>query len=298
MDIKGGTAMIFMLLSVLRLAHPDLFNAVTWLVLANSSEEVLSPDFGVLCLARFGKETRAALVFECEGRMENTVSLVTRRKGRATFRLTVEGRAAHAGGRHQHGANAIVQIARTIDSIAALTDYSRELTFNVGSVGGGTMINRVPHQAVAEIEMRAFDRGTYEAGKNAILGLNGPGTVFSTEDHYPCRVQIDLLHETPPWPRNPGSDALFQLWKDAGESIGQRILPEARGGLSDGNLICHAIPTLDGLGPWGENDHCSERTPDRSKDQEYVDVTSFVPKAHLNALGIVRLIQQAEGAAG
>ena len=49
------------------------------------------------------------------------------------------------------------------------------------------------------------------------------------------------------------------------------------------------MPTLDGLGPWGDNDHCSERSADGTKLPEYVDVTSFMPKAALNALGILRL---------
>ncbi len=43
-------------------------------------------------------------------------------------------------------------------------------------------------------------------------------------------------------------------------------------GLSDGNLIWDVVPTLDGLGPSGDNDHCSERSADGSKLPEYVDV--------------------------
>jgi glutamate carboxypeptidase len=59
--------------------------------------------------------------------------------------------------------------------------------------------------------------------------------------------------------------------------------------LSDGNGIWDAVPTLDGLGPWGDNDHCSERSADGSKLPEYVEISSFVPKALLNVAAIVRL---------
>ena len=64
--------------------------------------------------------------------------------------------------------------------------------------------------------------------------------------------------------------------------------------MSDGNLIWDAVPTLDGLGPWGDNDHCSERSADGSKLPEYVDATSFVPKAALNTIAILNLLKQAK----
>jgi glutamate carboxypeptidase len=72
---------------------------------------------------------------------------------------------------------------------------------------------------------------------------------------------------------------------------------EERGGLSDGNLLWDAAPTLDGLGPWGDHDHCSERSPDGSKVPEYVEVTGFVPKAALNVVAICRLLKSADASA-
>ncbi|HUR44844.1 MAG TPA: M20/M25/M40 family metallo-hydrolase [Candidatus Saccharimonadales bacterium] len=291
MDIKGGTLMIYLVLKALKETAPALFESITWKVLANSSEEVLSHDFGALCLRELGTDTLGALVFECEGRVGTTAALVVARKGRATFRVTVEGRAAHAGGRHHHGANAIVQMALTLQRIATFTDYERELTFNIGTVSGGTVINRVPHQAVAELEMRAFDSPIYNSGKQLLLALNGPGEIKAADDGYETQVKVEVLHESPPWPRNEKSDKLFAVFQETARSLGHIVVPQQRGGLSDGNLICHAVPTLDGLGPWGENDHCSERTPDGSKDQEYVEVSSFIPKAMLNVISILKLCQ-------
>ena len=64
-------------------------------------------------------------------------------------------------------------------------------------------------------------------------------------------------------------------------------------GLSDGNLTWQTIPTIDGLGPAGGNSHCSERSPDGSKEQEYVTVSSYVPKALLNVMAIKKLIEAA-----
>lgn len=290
-DIKGGTVMMWLVLTAIRAHDPALFERLGWQLFLNSSEEVLSHDFGALCRKRFAPGTKAALVFEAEGRLGNDCLLVVARKGRATWRVNVTGRAAHAGGKHRHGANAITQLGHTVTRIAALTDYSRDLTFNAGLVSGGSGLNRVPHEASAEGEFRAFTPEVFEQGKKAILALAGKGEVESPVDRYPCEVAVEILSESRPWPRNPGTDRLLRLWQEAGRSLGMSVEPEERGGLSDGNFVWDAVPTLDGLGPWGDHGHCSERSADGSKEPEYVDVTSFVPKALLNCEAILRLIK-------
>ncbi|MBL9126481.1 MAG: M20/M25/M40 family metallo-hydrolase [Verrucomicrobiales bacterium] len=293
-DIKGGSAMMHLVLSALAHADPEVFEAVTWNLLWNASEETLSRDFADLCRKRLDPaRTVAALVFEAEGRPQGTPCLVVARKGRATFRVAVEGRASHAGAKHPRGANAITQIGRVVDRIADLTDYARHLTFNVGVVSGGVAVNRVPHLAVAEVEMRAFSRDAYQAGVASILALQGEGDVRSPADGFPCRVRIDLVQESPPWPRNDGTDRLFGIWKSAAAELGMPLDGEERGGLSDGNWICEHVPTLDGLGPHGDNDHCSERSADGSKVPEYLLVESVLPKARLNALALRHLVRTA-----
>ena len=291
-DIKGGTVMMWLVLSALQAQAPEVFEDITWKLLWNSSEEQFSPDFGDVCRTQFDSGTLAALVFESEGRAGQDRALVVARKGRATWRVTVNGRGAHAGGKHSHGANAIVQLGSTVQRIAALTDYSQGLTFNPGTICGGTVLNRVPHEATAEGEFRTFTPEAYARGKTALLALAGRGEVRSPADGYACDVKIDILSECRPWPHNAATDSVFALWKQAGEELGQPVLAEERGGLSDGNLIWDAVPTLDGLGPWGDNDHCSERNADSSKLPEFVDADSFVPKALLNVTAVIKLVRQ------
>jgi glutamate carboxypeptidase len=288
-DIKGGTAMMWLVLSALREHAPTVFEDVTWKLFLNSSEERFSPDFGDVCRCRFDNRTLAALVFEAEGRLAAESLMVVARKGRATWRITVEGRGSHAGGKHNHGANAIVQLGRTLQQVAALTDYSRDLTFNVATISGGTVLNRVPHEAVAEGEFRAFTPEAYAHGKNRLLALAGKGDVCSPADGYVCKTRVEILTESRPWPRNQGTDRLYEFWKQAGDELEIPVNLQERGGLSDGNLIWDAVPTLDGLGPWGDNDHCSERSADGSKVPEYVEISSFVPKALLNVIAILKL---------
>ena len=291
-DIKGGTAMMWLVLQALRAQAPAAFEEINWRLFWNSSEETLSHDFGDMCRRRFDRNTLAALVFESEGRLGAERLMVVARKGRATWRVTVAGRGSHAGAKHRHGANAVVQLARSVQRIAGLTDYSRDLTFNVGTVSGGTMLNRVPHEAFAEGEFRAFTPEAYAQGKAALPALAGPGEVRSVADRYACEVKMEILGETRPWPRNPDTDRLAAMWQQAGAELGIPVNVEERGGLSDGNFLWDAAPTLDGLGPWGDNDHCSERSADGSKVPEYVEVSSFVPKAALNTVAILKLMEQ------
>jgi glutamate carboxypeptidase len=291
-DIKGGTVMMWLVLHALQSNAPALFAGVTWKLFLNSSEETLSHDFGDVCRTRFVPRTLAALVFESEGRLGQESLVVVSRKGRATWRVTVTGRGAHAGSKHRHGANAIVQLAQTIGQIQALTDYTRDLTVNVGTIAGGTVVNRVPHEALAEGEFRAFRPDVYAHAKSAILTLTGPGTVRSGADGFACSIRAEILTESRPWPRNPETDRLAGVWQRAGESLKIPVNIEERGGLSDGNQVWDVVPTLDGLGPWGDNDHCSERSADGSKVPEYVEVSSFGPKALLNATAIGKLVEE------
>ena len=68
------------------------------------------------------------------------------------------------------------------------------------------------------------------------------------------------------------------------------IVRQERGGISDGNHICGHAPTLDGLGPCGDHAHCSERSADGSRDQEYVERDSLVPRALLSCRALLKML--------
>jgi glutamate carboxypeptidase len=292
-DIKGGTVLIYMVLEALQEFHPEIFESFHWLLALNASEEALSSDFTSQLIQRLPEKTMACLVFEGGTPSANAVPLVVSRKGRATYQVEVAGRSAHAGNNHAQGANAILQIAHTIQHIEALTDYTQEITFNVGTVRGGSVVNRVPHSAQASVEMRAFSPHVFQHGVERMLALDGT-TQVTSQDGFPCQVRVQLSEQTAPWPANPETDRLYAIWQAAAASLGWQTLTEKRGGLSDGNHLWQRFPTLDGLGPSGANAHCSESTPDGSKQQEYVEISSFVPKALLNVAGIVRLVGNRE----
>jgi glutamate carboxypeptidase len=290
-DIKGGTVLIYMVLDALSRHAQEQFEAVNWVILIDAAEEAEAEDFGQLCLARLeGPNTLACLIFEGGSKVEDIYQVVVARKGMAVFQVKTEGRSSHAGSFHPNGANAVVQMAHTILKLAAMTDYKRDVTINVGTMRGGVVTNRVPHEAESWLEMRTFRPDVFAETVNQILAQNGQVDVVSSVDGYSCTVDVSLYRKTPPWARNEATDHLFEVWREAGAELGFTVLPEERGGLSDGNHFWRHIPSLDGLGPSGGNAHCSERSEDGSKDQEFVLVSSFVPKATLNTMAVLRLI--------
>lgn len=289
-DIKGGTVMIYMILDAIRKFQPEVFEATSWYVLLNASEETMTKDFGEVALSHLPAETLACLIFEGGIVRNGSVKLVTNRKGMAVYRVTTEGKSAHAGSSHPQGANAITQMAHVILAIEGMTDYEKNLTFNVGTISGGTVTNRIPHFAEIRVEMRTFETDIFEAGLAKMFALEQRSDVAS-KDGFPCKVTVELLSRTEPWNPNTRSDRLLEIWQEAGDEVGMKVGKEIRGGLSDGNLLWHTFPTVDALGPDGGNAHSSERSADGSKDQEYVTVSSFVPKAWVNTVAVLKLLQ-------
>ncbi|MDF2439333.1 MAG: glutamate carboxypeptidase [Abditibacteriota bacterium] len=307
-DIKGGTALLWMVLDTLAAATPALFRSTRCILLWNAAEEVLAPDFEDVCQEVLPASTQACLLFEPGFAVEPTpdqaqsddatgnecgFNLVRARKGSGNFRIAVTGRAAHSGNAYAQGANAVHQIARIIDRVMALSDQSRGTTVNVGVVSGGTLTNRVPHEAEAHFEVRAFDHDHYAQVRAVIMAMAGAGDVVAAADGFACQVEMEVIKEVLPWPQNAQTDALLARWQEAGRQCGARVIGSPRGGLSDGNRLWNRVPTLDGLGPLGGNLHASERSVDGTKLPEYVEPASLVPKALLNCVALQQLLLDA-----
>ncbi len=283
-DNKGGTALIWLMLQCLRECAPDLFGRMDLLIAANAAEEVIGSDFADRTRERCPDGARAVLVFE-GGPVENgRHHLVTARKGRLEFRIDCHGRAAHAGSKPNEGVNAVLGLAAVLPQAAALADPARDLSVNVASFHGGTVLNRVPHLATAELEMRAYDPVVLAQAEAALLALAGlspaPGG---------GRIEAVCEGRTQAWPRGPDSAGLLEAWEQAASRIGLATIEVSRGGLSDANYLHDLGPTLDALGPSGGNAHCSEHDPENGKTPEFVHSSSFAPKAVMNALALCGL---------
>jgi len=282
-DNKGGTALIWLMLQILRDCAPKAYAQTNWLVAANAAEEITGDDFGRATIQRCGGKARAVLVFEGGPVDAQGWHIVTSRKGRSTWRLTAEGKAAHAGSKHHEGINAIEALALVLPDIAAQSNATEERTVNIGMIQGGTVVNRVPHAASAEWECRATDPAALQRADDVFASLTGTATNGA-------KLIAERTGHTSAWPGSVASEALFHLWHEAAAAMNLTAVSVPRGGLSDANHLWQLAPTLDGLGPHGGNAHCSERTADGSKLPEYVEPSSFVPKAVMNVLALLKVL--------
>lgn len=280
-DNKGGTVLIWMMLRVLREQFPSELARRSWLVAANASEEVIADDFARRARERCPDGAEAVLVFEGGPRAGAQYQIVTARKGRSEHEITCEGRAAHAGSSHGEGINAVVALSSILPRVAALTDYAHDLTVNVARISGGTVLNRVPHEARAALEVRAFDPERLASVENAIHAMCEDASAGG------ATLRCHRLGKTAAWPANAETMSLFRRWEQAAGALGLDALAIKRGGLSDANYLTGLGPLLDGLGPSGGNAHCSEWRPEIGKLPEYVEPASFVTKGTMNVLALL-----------
>ncbi len=260
LDMKGGIVITLTALDALQEAG-QLNRPVT--ALFTSDEEIGSESSRTL-IEKLAREAELVLVLE-SGLPDGGVK--TWRKGVGNFTVKVKGRAAHAGGAHSDGRNAIEELAHQVIEIQKMTDYAKGTTLNVGMIKGGAANNVVPEEAEAVVDFRVLVPEETARITAAIQALKPfmPDT----------SIEISGGLNRPPFPNDERMKATFARAQQIAAAIGMNITAGGSGGGSDGNFVAPlGIPLLDGLGTCGEGLH-SER--------EYIFTHSLPERARLVA---------------
>jgi len=211
----------------------------------NSDEEIGSPTSRVLTEG-IARTSDAVLVLEPGTGLEG--KLKTSRKGVGDYRITVRGRAAHAGLDFEKGANAVVEMARQIERIASFTRLKQGITVSPGVIQGGTRSNVVPAECHIEVDVRAPSAAAQRYLERQFASLKP----FDRR----CAVEVAGGLNRPPMERSPGVRGLFRTARSLGADLGVTLEESSSGGGSDGNFTAAlGVPTLDGLGAVGEGAH-------------------------------------------
>ena len=243
LDMKAG--IVIALAAIEEAQRSGLKRPVT--LLCTSDEETGSLTSREL-IERLAKESELVLVLE-GGLVDG--ALKTWRKGVGEFKVRTNGRAAHSGGDHEKGRNAIEEMAHQVIAIQKLTDYSRQTTLNVGVIQGGTVSNVVPEEALIQVDVRVMQPGEWERLEREMSKLEPvlDGT----------SIEITGGLNRPPMPFDDTMKAAFGKAKSIAARIGMDLKAGGTGGASDANFVAPlGIPVLDGLGAVGEGYH-SER---------------------------------------
>jgi glutamate carboxypeptidase len=272
-DMKGGLAV--MLAALKSIEKSRVAERIGYEVVVNSDEEVGSPASAPL-LARAAAGKRAALTYEPAALPDGT--LAGARPGSGNFSIVIHGRSAHAGRNPEDGRNALLAAA---DLALRLDRLKRDgLTVNPSRIDGGGPTDVVPDLASLRVNLRPRTPQLEAEAKREIETL-----VAAVAAERDVRIDLHGSFGRPPKPLTSQADALFNLVKQAGADLGQRIAWQPSGGVCDGNNIAACgVPVVDTMGVRGGKIHSME---------EFLIVDSLAERAALSALTILRL---AEGA--
>lgn len=274
-DMKCGLVQAIYALRILR--DLGLQPQVAPVMLVNSDEEIGSFESERI-IRRLARIADRALVVEPS--LSPGGQLKTRRKGVGQYRLTVTGKAAHAGLNPERGASAILEMALLVQRIFALNDLPRGISVNVGTVEGGVRPNVIAPRSVATIDVRTPTRADAERIDAALRALR------------PSRPGIELALEEslgrPPLEPSPLGRRLWWAAHELASRLGFALEEGMAGGGSDGNLTNLLTPTLDGLGAVGDGAHAAH---------EHVDLGRMLERTALLA-GLLLLPPVAQLAAG
>jgi len=248
LDMKAGLVFFAFAMRILRELDVPVAHKV--ILQVNSDEEVGSPSSRLLT-EEAARESVAVLVLEPGTGLDG--KLKTARKGVGDYRVTVRGRAAHAGLDFEKGANAVVEMGRQIERIAGFTRLEKGITVSPGVIQGGTRSNVVPAECQVEVDVRAPSAAAQRYLERQLASLKP----FDKR----CTLEVAGGLNRPPMERSAGSRRLFQTARKLGAELGVELEESSSGGGSDGNFTAAlGVPTLDGLGAVGEGAHATHES--------------------------------------
>ncbi|MGH7692237.1 MAG: M20 family metallopeptidase [Candidatus Dormibacteria bacterium] len=194
-------------------------------------------------------------------------SVKVARKGTGGYRITVRGRAAHAGLDPELGVNALLGIAPLVTQVAALSRPELGTTVSPTRLRGGTRTNVIPAEAHLDLDVRFGSASEAVRVDDAVHQLL-PGVPGA-------QLEVTGGINRPPFEAQ-SSRQLFALAQEVARHLeGLELVGAAVGGASDGNFTAAlGVPTLDGMGIVGGNAHAQG---------EWADLASIPERAGLLA---------------
>ncbi|MFJ4388740.1 M20/M25/M40 family metallo-hydrolase [Pseudomonas soli] len=272
-DAKGGVAMILHALKLLQDQQYKGYRTLT--VLFNPDEEMGSAGSRQLIAELARKHD---FVFSYEPPDKDAVTVAT--NGINRLKLTVNGRASHAGSAPEAGRNALIELAHQLLQLNALGDKDKGTTVNWTLAKAGEKANIIPAQASAEADMRYSDLSETERVQEDALQIIKKQLVADTQ------VELVMEKGRPPLAKNDASTQLAQTARQLYSKIDRQLQPIAmRFGTDAGYAY---VPdsdkpaVLETLGVVGAGLH---------GDDEYMEIASVAPRLYLTVAMIRQLAQ-------
>lgn len=245
-DVLSGPGTFDMKVGFLQALYAlvDIQDADKKIALIATTDEELGSQTSKELIQRVAAESKAVLVLEAavDGKVK------TGRKGTAMYRVSVNGRAAHAGLEPEKGINATAEIAAIVLQVLELENPETGTTVVPTTMSSGTTTNTVPALATLDIDIRSFSRDELIRVDSSVRALNA--------QHPEASINISGGINRPPLEQSSTLD-LYNRLELVASAIGMGPIGHAAvGGASDGNFAAAAgAKVLDGLGAVGAGAH-------------------------------------------
>jgi glutamate carboxypeptidase len=261
-DEKAGVVNAFTALKILHDMGFRNFATITFLL--DDSEERGSPGSTKL-IKRLAREHDVEFNMEPGDPPD---ALTVWRKGSASIRIQVKGRAAHAGMAPQDGRNAAVELIHQLNALHGAFPLSGSgITVNLTVLRSGERNNIIPDFAEGTLNVRYR---TPEDFDTVLAKVESGARTIEVPD-----TTVTVSHDPafPPLTENPQIDALAARARAIYAEIGRTVGLSGNGGASESALaMSEGTPALDGLGFVGGDFHT---------DHEWIDLNSITPRLYL-----------------
>jgi glutamate carboxypeptidase len=273
-DMKGGDVIIVQALKALQSTGALTSMNIT-VVMTGDEEDAGEP----LAMARqalvdAATDAQYAIGFE-DGPMDPKLAVVARR-GTSAWTLRVKGKPAHSSQifREDIGYGAIFEAARILNGFREKLAGEQYLTFNPGTIVGGTTVEHDPIQtrgtafgktnviaehAVVQGDMRTLSPEQLAKAKETMQGI-----VKASLKHTEATLTFEDGY--PPLAPTEGNRTLLAMYDQASRDVGAggvTAVDPMRAGAADVAFIGTIVPSvLDGAGLMGADDHTVKETAD------------------------------------
>lgn len=245
LDCKGGIVAAFL---AMRALHECGFTGRPIKLILQSDEEVSSATSNKTTISYMAEKSRDCIgFFNCEGYAEGHATI--KRKGISKYRFEVTGKAAHSGTCYK-GLSAIAEAAQKILEFEKYKD-PEGITFNCGTISGGTVPNSVPEKCDFTIDIRFSTKEEMEQADKIVETISKKSFLTGTT----CEVK--LLSRREPMELNDKNLKLLERINEIFIKNNMPVLrPKSRNGGSDAsNMTAYNIPCIDSLGVAGGANH-------------------------------------------
>ena len=280
-DMKSGNVIIIYALKALQ--HAGVLDGMQIVVAYTGDEEESGRplDIARKDLIEAGQWADVALGFESGVDRGGQEWVTISRRSSSRWCLEVTGKQAHSAGifNDRNGAGAIFEAARILNGFYAEVRGEKYLTFNPGTIIGGTEVeadcgthhgkasgktNIIANRAIVRGGMRTISYDQMQRAREAmraVVARNLPVTSASItfEDSYPAMAPTEANQQ------------LGVMLSEINQDIGREAMPvldASRRGAADISFVAPYTAGLAGMGAYGKGGH----TPNESLDLDSIPI--------------------------